>query len=155
MLGFVVRLDREPAFRCALTKGWNAPKYHEKEWRENTTMQGEVFAMSMGDLLVEGGRETGGSVERLAEQPNVEDGRFQRFHALRCDNPEAFGRVFQGELLDEFFASAYQTMQYELNVTPTSVNIYTTYCGPEHARRNAEFLERLAEAVSRREADAA
>jgi hypothetical protein len=152
MLGFVVRLDREPAFQCALTKGWNAPKYHEKEWRENTTMQGEMFGLSMGDLLAEGGRETGGSAERLTEQPTVADERFQRFHAVRCDNPEAFGRTFQGELLDAFFASAYQTMQYECNVTPTSVNIYTTYCGPDHVRRNVEFLERLAKTVSGGEA---
>lgn len=148
MLAFVVRLDEPPAFRCALTKGWSEPTYHEKEWRENTTMQGQMFAMSMGDLLTEGARETGGSVEELTEEPALEDERFEPFYTVRCDDAEAFARTFSGDLLEEFFGCAFQAVQFECNVTPTSVNAYSIYMGEKEQRRNLDFLDRLADAVA-------
>jgi hypothetical protein len=58
--------------------------------------------------------------------------------------PAAFARLFDAELLDAFGRVSSQTYPYELNVTPTSVNIYTTYCAPDVQKANVRLLERVA-----------
>ena len=148
MLAFVVRLEEEPPLRCTLTRGWSAPSYHASEWRQTMRMQGQIFAMSWGDVLAEGGRETGGEVETLTERPALEDERFGGLTTVACDDPVAFGEVFSGGILDAFFDCARGVPQLECNVTPTSVNLYTTYVTGEAQRRNVEFLDRLAERLS-------
>jgi hypothetical protein len=141
MLGFSRRLDAVPPFQCSIMRGWAEPKYFENEWRETTTMQGEMLAMSLGGLLDEGGRKTGGDAKALADW-ELADPRLQTFSA-KGDVRERFDAVFGGELLDQMLGCA-AAIQFELNVTPTSVNIYTVYAGFERQKRNAEFLERLA-----------
>lgn len=142
MLGFSVRLVAPPSFQCSIMKGWSDPKYFAVEWRETTTLQGEVFAMSFGQTLDDGGRKTGGDPAELAEW-ELPDPRFGSFF-VRGSGREQFDRVFTGELLDVFFGCAALAAQFEMNVTPTSVNIYTVYGAHPMQRRNVDFLQRLA-----------
>jgi hypothetical protein len=146
MMGFVVGLERPPSVVCSFTRGWAQPRYHLSEWRRNTTMQGQVVTMSLGDLLAEGGRDTGGALERLVHAPAVHDPRLSGFQAIGCDDLEAFARVFQDPLLDALGSSA-RGLQYECNVTPTSVNVFAPYCGPPQQRAHVAFLDALAAAV--------
>ena len=143
MLGFSVKLDSPPPFQCSIMRGWADPKYFASEWRETTTMQGEVFALSLGSLMNEGDRKTGGDPAALANW-ELADPRFQHFVAKGTDR-ESFDEVFAGKLLEAFVECASQTVQFELNVTPTSVNIYTIYVAYARQKRNADFLQQLAE----------
>ncbi|HSG81717.1 MAG TPA: hypothetical protein VLC48_05670 [Gemmatimonadota bacterium] len=144
MLALVSELEREPRFLCSLMIGWEKPRYFEREWRATHVIQGPVLSMPFGDLGLERdrGRATGGVLSRLT--PNK---GFEELEPLRCvalgTNWEEFARVFSGELLDKLSHVASQTYPYELNVTPTSLNIYTTYCAREVLMANVELLEEL------------
>jgi len=124
MLAFVIELDREPPFQCSLMIGWEKPRYFEREWRDR-------------------GRPTGGALAALAPYESVPEISARGFTAIGTQ-PQEFARVFNGDLLGEFLRVARRTYPYELNVTPSSVNIYTTYCDAEVQGSNVEFLERLA-----------
>lgn len=145
MLAFSVRLDAPPPFLCSIMRGWSDPKYFAAEWRETTTLQGEVLAMSFGQMLDEDGRKTGGDPAVLADW-ELPDSRFGSFF-VKGSGREPFDRVFMGEL-DVFFGCAALAAQFELNVTPTSVNIYTVYGAYPMQKRNADFLQRLAGQLS-------
>jgi len=141
MLAFVLKLQKPSPFQCSIMKGWSSPKYFEKEWRHTTTMQGGMFALNMGGLLAEGD-DTGGKAVELASYASLPDERFGSFTVMGTEE-EKFHSVFSGETLEEFFDSAFSTLQYEMNVTPTSVNIYTIYCGGQIQKRNMDFLQKL------------
>jgi hypothetical protein len=144
MLAFVSELKQEPRFLCSLMIGWEKPRYFEREWRATHVIQGPFLSMPFGDLGLERdrGRATGGVLPRL--------GRFEELDglaSLRCvalgTNRDEFARVFNGDILDKLAHVASQTFPYELNVTPTSLNIYTTYCNHEVLMANVELLEEL------------
>lgn len=146
MWATVILLPEPPCFRCSIMRGWSSPKYHALEWRENTVLQGEMMGLSMGNTLAEGGRETGGGGPMEDHAPAGNE-RFAALYNVVTDDPEAFDAVFSGALLEQFLETATRTLQYELNVTPTSVNIYTTLAGPSVQAANLAFLEDVAEVV--------
>lgn len=153
MWATVVRLPAAPRFTCTIMRGWSVPKYHTSEWRENTTMQGELMGLSMGNVLAEGGRDTGASTEALEVHGPTTHKALAELYTVATSDPEAFDAVFSGELVEQFAATALKTLQYELNVTPTSVSIYTTLAGPDVQKANLAFLERLAAAVTGADSD--
>ena len=144
MLAFVIELRREPPFQCSLMIGWEKPRYFEREWRTTHVIQAEYLALPFGELGLESdrGRVTGGAVAELRLYEGLGEGAPGDFVALGT-HPEAFARILSGDLLDAFRRVAARTYPYELNVTPTSVNIYTTYCGADVQLANLEFLEKL------------
>jgi len=146
-LAVVVRLEREPALECALVRGRDRFRYHSREWRVDHAAQGAVFGMSMGDLLTEGFRETGGAVDRLGPVDGLADidPRLAEFHTILASDDDAFRHTFAGNLLDDLLDLAPFISPFELNVTPTSVNILTGYNGEEAQRRCVALLDRLAE----------
>lgn len=145
MLAFVIELERQPPFLCSLMIGWEKPRYFEREWRATHVIQGEFLALPFGDIGLESdrGRVTGGRVADLAP---YDDLPFEMPHGLVAlgTAPSAFNDTLNGELLQQFRRLAVQTYPYELNVTPSSVNIYTTYCGSDVQLANQTFLESLA-----------
>ena len=149
MMAFVASLAAPPPFECSLMKGWSSPRYHEKEWRISTIMQGDTLSLSLEDFEAkEKSRKTGGQAQELSDYDIVgRDERFAPFTAL-VKGEQEFEELFSGEFLEEFFESAFSSLQYEFNVTPTSVNIYTTYCGYETQKLNFELLLKLAERLS-------
>ena len=143
MLAFVIELPEPPPFHCSLMYGWKSPRYFDREWRSTYVMQGDHFAMSVSDLLegTDKGRETGGRSDQLQPLPVLPGARHD-LNALSTESEE-FARVFSGEFLEEFKKVSEQTFPYELNVTPSSVSVYTTYCEAEAQRANVELLEKL------------
>ena len=148
MLAFVIELDVEPPFQCSLMVGWDKPRYFEREWRATHVIHGEFFSLPFGDvgLASDRGRATGGAASKLQRYLTMPDDLGGKVAAIGT-NPEGFAQVFTPELLGRFFEVATRTYPYELNVTPSSVNIYTTYCDAEVQRANVSFLEDLAAAL--------
>lgn len=162
MLALVVRLEAEPPLTCALTRDREVPVYHTREWRYDTVMKGQVFGMSMGDLLDERARETGGSMEALrpvaaagaeaerngqGSQGGDDGDPLGPFDTVLASDPDTFRATFTEDLLDRLLETARRTTPFELNVTPTSVNICTAYCGEAAIRAHLAFLDRLAGAL--------
>ncbi|UCC47871.1 MAG: hypothetical protein JSV41_10355 [Gemmatimonadota bacterium] len=148
MLAFVIELKQKPPFHCSLMLGWDKPRYFEREWRATHVIQGEYLSLAFGELGLESdrGRPTGGVVAALFPYDDLPEIASRGFTAIGTQ-PERFARVFDGDTLAEFLRLARRTYPYELNVTPSSVNIYTTYCDAEVQRSNIEFLEKLAARV--------
>ncbi len=144
MLAFVTELKQPAPFQCSLLVGWERPRYFEQEWRATQVMQGDYLALAFGDLLAdtERGRTTGGKVEDLATFSDLPETSLRSFSVIGTHQGE-FARVFTNDFIDEFVAVAARTYPYELNVTPSSVNIYTTYCDAEVQKANIDFLEKL------------
>jgi hypothetical protein len=145
MLAFVIELRHAPPFQCSLMIGWEKPRYFEREWRATHVIHGEFLSLPFGDvgLASDRGRATGGAVSRLEPYVTVPEGLGGKVAAM-VTSPERFEGLFTPELLERFFELATRTYPYELNVTPSSVNIYTTYCDAEVQRANLKFLEELA-----------
>jgi hypothetical protein len=145
MLAFVIELDREPPFQCSLMIGWERPRYFEREWRATHVIHGEFLSLPFGDvgLASDRGRATGGVVSTLEPYVTMPDNLGGKVAAIGT-NADRFAQVFTPELLRRFFEVATRTHPYELNVTPSSVNIYTTYCDAEVQQANLAFLEELA-----------
>ena len=153
MLAFVVELPSPPPLQCSLMKGWSSPKYFEREWRHSTMLRGDTLALSV-DAFMDGdskSRETGGKTAELSDfDAREHDERFAPFVAL-VNNREQFEKLFSGEFLEEFFSSAFSSLQFEFNMTPTSINIYTTYCGYETQKQNCELLSKLVRQITQGE----
>jgi hypothetical protein len=145
MLAFVIELEHEPPFQCSLMVGWEKPRYFEREWRATHVIHGEFLSLPFGDvgLASDRGRATGGVVSRLEPYMAMPDNLGGKVAAIGT-NADRFAEVFTPELLRRFFEVATRTYPYELNVTPSSVNIYTTYCDGEVQQANLAFLEELA-----------
>ena len=154
MLAFVIELEGEPPFQCSLMYGWKTPRYFEREWRSTYVMRSRRSAASLSDLLegIDRGRDTGGRVDKLHRLEL--DGAREGLIAMANDD-EAFRSVFSRETLDEFHRVSAQTYPFELNVTPSSVSVYTTYCDAEAQKDIVDLLEKLADRVCpRRESTA-
>jgi hypothetical protein len=138
----VLRLDEQPPFECSLIKGYTDPLFFEREWRRITRLKGEMTMLDVGDLLEEGcdTRVTGGKAETLQAYCSLEGHRWDQFQTLSGTHEERFHQVFSGEILERFFLSASSSPQYEMNVTPTSLNILTLYCRGDIQRRHLECL---------------
>jgi hypothetical protein len=146
-LAFVVRLEESPPFQCSLLKGEHTSQYFETEWRETTIMRGELTSVVMGQLLSEEkGRDTGGKLSDLTNYSPATDSRFNSFKVL-VKGEEHFERVFFGDLLDKFFSLTQARPDYELNITPTSVNIFTQSGPFQYIKQNMDFLRKLTERV--------
>jgi hypothetical protein len=143
MLAFVVPLKKQPPFQCSITKGRTSPEYFETEWRRTETRMGEAIAMNIGSFFAGGGRTTGGKIADLSAYPRLTDTRFADYSVIGTEENE-FLRVFDGELLDSFFAVDLLSLRFELNVTPTSVSIYAQYCLEKEQRKKMDFLQSLA-----------
>jgi hypothetical protein len=142
MMAFSLKLASPPPVLFSITRGWASPKYFTSEWRETTVMQGEFVGLSLGPVMNEGGVATGGVLSSLApvEPP---DARLGGFNAFLASDAAAFRTFFAGEVVDKFLRAASFTLQFEMNVTPTTANIYTTYCGPAAQAAMLEVLEFL------------
>ncbi len=148
MLALVVRLEREPPLWCALTRGREVPVYHTREWRYDTVMKGQVFGMSMGDLLDSRARETGGTMKALCPVEEPGDPGFADFDTILASDDDTFRTLFaDDDLRDALRDTAARTVPFELNITPTSVNILTAYCREADQRAHLAFLDALAEAL--------
>lgn len=144
-LAIVIRLDAPPPFQCSLIKGYTNPSYFEREWRKSTTMKGEMTMLNLGEMLEDdhGTRSTGGKADTLKEYDSLDDRRWGQFHGLSGTHQELFTQVFSGEILEDFFLSASACPHYEMNITPTSLNILTTYCKGDVQKYHLEFLLKL------------
>jgi hypothetical protein len=151
MLAFVIELEHQPAFQCSFMMGWDSPRYFEREWRATHVIHGEFLSLPFGDLGLaqDRGRATGGNARDL--EPYVQLPDTDRTVAVVGTHPEAFARVFDSDSLAELFQIAAQTFPFELNVSPSSVSIYTTYCDADVQRANLEFLEQLADRLEETE----
>lgn len=87
---------------------------------------------------------TGGDPEALQDYDLSRDELFYPLYKIRETRQDFFDQVFAGELLDDFFTSAFSTLSYEMNLTPSSVNIYVPYCGIELVKRHMDYLKKLA-----------
>ena len=146
-LAFVARLKEPPPFQCTVLRGKPTPQYFEKEWRETTIMRGELVSIATGQLLSEEeGRATGGKLSDLTDYSPTTEKRFDSFEVL-VKGEEYFERIFSGDLLDEFSLLAGASSAYELNITPTSVNIFTQSGPFQYIKENVDFLRKLAERV--------
>lgn len=145
MLAFVIPLDKPPPFLCSLMRGWFEPQYFEKHWREKTLLTGDIVSMSSAEL--QEGRETGGRREELREYNGLDERLLGGFHAICGTGQQDFERAFSGEIVDGLLASCAVMMQYELDVTPTSIAIYTACCSRERQVAHVDFLERLSRAL--------
>lgn len=145
MLAFVIELEHEPPFQCSLMIGWEKPRYFEREWRATHVIHGEFLSLPFGEvgLASDRGRATGGAVTKLEPYETMPDNLGGEVAAIGT-SPDRFAQVFTTELLGRFSEIATRTYPYELNVTPSSVNIYTTYCDTEVQQANLGFLEELA-----------
>lgn len=145
MLAFVVGLNRPPPFVCSLMKGWSQPQYFEKHWRQTMTMQGDFMGLNLGSMMSDAAdvQVTGGKASDLHDY-SFTDQRFGAFTAVRGTRPELFDKVFAPPFLDLFFSAAFQTVQFELDITPVSVSIYTTCCGPMTQKKDMDLLVELA-----------
>jgi hypothetical protein len=146
MLAFVIELRHQPPFQCSLMIGWEKPRYFEREWRATHVIHGEFLSLPFGDvgLASDRGRATGGAVSRLEPYVAMPEDLGSKVAAMGT-SPDRFAQLFTPELLGRFFEVATRTYPYELNVTPSSVNIYTTYCDGDVQQANLEFLEELAD----------
>jgi len=145
MLAFVIKLRQEPPFQCSLMIGWEKPRYFEREWRATHVIHGEFLSLPFGDvgLASDRGRATGGAVSRLEPYIAMPEELGGKVAAMGT-SPDRFAQLFTPDLLGRFLEVATRTYPYELNVTPSSVNIYTTYCDADVQQANLEFLEELA-----------
>jgi hypothetical protein len=148
MLAFVRELAEEPPFQCSLMIGWEKPRYFEREWRATHVIQGEFLSLAFGEigLTQDRGRATGGIVSRLrpldppaGAPPNLQ---------MLGTNPAEFARIFTPELVQELSRVARRTHPWELNVTPSSLSIYTTYCDREALDANLELVEKIGSRLS-------
>jgi hypothetical protein len=146
MLAFVRELSERPSFLCSLMLGWDKPRYFEREWRATSVIHGEFLSLAFGELGLESerGRATGGLANELRPYDDFAGDSATTLAAMSTD-PVEFARVFGPELLEELGKVASQTYPYELNVTPTSVNVYTTYCGWDAQKANLDFIDKLVE----------
>ncbi len=87
-------------------------------------------------------RATGGTVAELQPYSQLPEGFPDGIRALGT-HPDAFHDHFDDQLAARFRAAASRTLPYEFNVTPTSVNVYTTYCDVETQLANLELIERF------------
>lgn len=149
MLAFSLKLAAPPPVLCSIMRGWTSPKYYDSEWRQTTMMQGDFVGLSLGDALHEGKIPTGGSASAL-RRVDAPDPRLGGFTAVAASDAAAFAALFSGALLDVLLDAASRTFQFEMNVTPTTVNVYTTYCGPAAQKAIVVFLETAREALDRR-----
>lgn len=146
MLAFVRELSEKPPFLCSLMLGWDKPRYFQREWRATSVIHGEFLSLPFGELGLESerGRATGGLLNELRPYDGFAGDSAIRLTAMGTDRVE-FARVFTPELLEVLGKVASQTYPYELNVTPSSVNVYTTYCGWDAQKANLDFIDKLVE----------
>jgi hypothetical protein len=149
MMAFVVRLKQHPPLCCSFMRGRQSPKYFAREWREQTQMQGQMFGLSMGDMLSdEDSRDTGADREPVQGYTQADIGEIKGFQSAGGTHPERLSEVFTPDLLASMHAASSQTLQYEFNITPTSVNVYTTYCGFKVQKAILDFLLELEKKLS-------
>jgi len=151
MLAYTVALPPSPPppLLCCAMKGWQTPKYYDRHWRRTTVVQGDVMALSLG-VDAEGAVETGGDCRALQPLAAEElDERWTAFTVLANDG-EAFARVFGGETADEFLDATQILVQFELDVTPTTLTFYTIYGGYEAGRVFLDLALTLARRLQER-----
>lgn len=146
MMAFVIELESPPRFLCSLVLGWNRPRYFEREWRRTHVVRGEHLAADFSQLGIENptGRATGGDLRHLSRLEGPPEELPTEVGVWTSDTAE-FLRTFDPELCQRFSRVSAQSYPYEVNLTPSSVNIYTTYCGGAEQVGNAALLETLAE----------
>ena len=114
-------------------------------------MKGEMTMLHLGEMLEDdhGTRSTGRKAETLQEYDSLDDKRWGQFQRLSGAHQEKFIQVFSGEILEDFFLSASSSPQYEMNITPTSLNILTLYCRGDVQKSHLQFLLRLKKRLRR------
>jgi len=156
MMAFVSELDEPPRFTCSLMLGWDTPRYFAREWRVTHVVRAEYLSADAGELGIENrsGRPTGGDVRRLREC-------FRELADLPPDativvsDAGAFSAFLDDDLRALLAAAARRSYPYELNITPSSVNIYTTYCAPAVQLAHVALLEAIVGRMQERPGGAA
>ena len=143
MMCFVVELKTAPSFQCAIFRGFSNPKFFNEQWRYTSMMQGGMVSLDMSETMREHKKPTGGDASLLTLYKPDYDTRFQNMQVI-TDNEAAFDLFFDADLRDKFFESANTNLQYEFDITPSSVVIYTTYCSYEVQKNHIELLLEIA-----------
>jgi len=144
MMCFIVELKKTPSLQCAIFNGFSQPKFFNEHWRYTSTMRGEMFSMGMGKSLLEHRTPTGGDFSSLTVYETDKD---ERFHDLTVmiDNETAFDEFFDNELRDKLFATGIVGQQFEFDITPSSVVVYTIYCPYEVQKNCIQLLLEVAD----------
>ena len=144
MMCFVVELKKTPSLQCTIFKGFSGPKFFNELWRYTSTMRGEMFSMGMGKSLSEHRTPTGGDFSSLTVYEADKDERFQDTTVM-TDNEAAFDELFDQALRDKLFASGIVNLQFEFDITPSSVVVYTIYCPYEVQKNCIQLLLEVAD----------
>jgi hypothetical protein len=146
MFAYVVRLTSEPPLQFSLIKGFAGPKFFTDEWRYTSQMQGMMIGMDMGSSMHAGKRETGASLETLAEVRPAEIAALGGLNMLSSDL-KALDALLDGGLRQKIAAAAGGVLQYEISVTPSSVCIYTVCAPYAILKSNLSLASEIADAV--------
>ena len=154
MLAFVLRLEQPPTFNCSLLKGWAAPRFHDEEYRSRTRLLKGSFTICKQDQHSTQERVTQGNCKQLEDHYDPasnhtrhKDPRYKLFSRILSNNREEFETLFSGEAYDTLINCASHSQYYELNITPTSINIYTTLCNYEVQKFNMDLLVMLGQSI--------
>ncbi len=152
MLAFVVRLNKDPGLNCSILKGWPSPRFHDSEYRSRARLVQGSFSISPKDSQNSSERITGGDSRLLHDclTPTKNEGNNQYglFGRILNNNNNMFESIFSGEVYDALIDCASHSPFYEVNITPSSINIYTTLCNYDIQKINMDFLFLLSDAIS-------
>lgn len=150
MLAFVVRIQPQN-FNCSILKGWPSPRFHNSEYRSRSRLVQGSFSVTPADNEFTLERATGGNFARLddhltPDELNNHTG-YRIFGRILNNNNSLFESLFSGELYDLLIECASHSPYYEVNITPSSINIYTTLCNYDIQKINLDFLICLSNAL--------
>ncbi|VAW79148.1 hypothetical protein MNBD_GAMMA12-402 [hydrothermal vent metagenome] len=152
MLAFVIRLSEKSNFNCSILKGWPSPRFHNSEYRVRSRLIKGCYSISTDDISKSNERLTGGNSQQLQDciipKANNDHDQYALFSRVMNNNNDIFESIFSGELYDQLLDCASHSPYYEVNITPTSINIYTTLCNYEVQKVNMNFLLLLIDAVN-------
>ncbi len=143
MLALVISLEFECVLHCSMTRGWHAPRYYHQEFRKSRSLVGGVFRMNIGSSHASEG--TGENVDDLHLYSNPADSRFTIFYHIATNNTVLFEKLFNHELLIKLTELVSDLPQFELNLRPGSINIYTNLCNLSALQEYLKFLLYLKE----------
>ncbi len=144
MLAFVVRLPQKSNFNCSILKGWPAPRFHDSEYRVRSRLIQGCYSITADDINNSNERLTGGNSQQLQDctipREKNDHHQYALFNRVMNNNNDIFETLFSGELYDQLLDCASHSPYYEVNITPSSINIYTTLCNYEVQKVNMNFL---------------
>ena len=150
MLAFVARIPLQN-FCCSILKGWPSPRFHDSEYRSRSRQVQGSFSVTPADNEFTHERSTGGNFATLDDYLTPDGlnkhSDYDIFGRILNNNNSQFESVFSGQLYDLLIECASHSPYYEVNITPSSINIYTTLCNYDVQKMNLDFLMSLSNAL--------